>query len=83
MFKNKMAEWELLEYFTISDCLFNRLTAFVVKSFSQASDFITIDENVVQKAVTWLVSQQNENGTFREPGRVLHKEMQVRHNAKR
>lgn len=52
------------------------LTAFVVKSFSQASDFITIDENVVQKAVTWLVSQQNENGTFREPGRVLHKEMQ-------
>nr|XP_022323516.1 CD109 antigen-like isoform X2 [Crassostrea virginica] len=52
------------------------LTAFVVKSFSQAADFITIDENVVQKAVTWLVSQQNENGTFREPGRVLHKEMQ-------
>lgn len=57
----------------------NRLTAFVVKSFSQAADFITIDENVVQKAVTWLVSQQNENGTFREPGRVLHKEMQVRY----
>ncbi|XP_062603689.1 CD109 antigen-like isoform X2 [Saccostrea cucullata] len=52
------------------------LTAFVVKSFSQASGFITIDENVVKKAVTWLISQQNENGTFREPGRVLHKEMQ-------
>ncbi|XP_061165105.1 CD109 antigen-like [Saccostrea echinata] len=52
------------------------LTAFVVKSFSQALGFITIDENVVKKAVTWLVSQQNENGTFREPGRVLNNRMQ-------
>ncbi|XP_048777079.1 CD109 antigen-like isoform X2 [Ostrea edulis] len=52
------------------------LTAFVVKSFSEAYDFITIDEEVVKKAVTWLVSQQNNNGTVREPGRVLHKEMQ-------
>ncbi|XP_061165104.1 CD109 antigen-like [Saccostrea echinata] len=52
------------------------LTAFVVKSFSHASDFIFIDENVVKKAVTWLVSQQREIGTFREPGRVLLKEIQ-------
>ncbi|XP_062573445.1 ovostatin-like, partial [Saccostrea cucullata] len=52
------------------------LTAFVVKSFAQASDFITIDENVVRDAVTWLISQQNKNGTFREPGIVINSRMQ-------
>ncbi|XP_062587000.1 CD109 antigen-like [Saccostrea cucullata] len=52
------------------------LTAFVVKSFSQASDLITIDKYVVNYAVSWLISQQNKNGTFREPGRVINKAMQ-------
>ena len=53
------------------------LTAFVVKSFVQAKPYIFIDDDVVIKAVNWLVSQQNPNGTFKEPGRVIHKEMQV------
>lgn len=58
-------------------CYFFRLTAFVVKSFAQASPFITIDEGAVLKAIDWMVLYQNENGSFREPGRVLHKAMQV------
>ncbi|XP_060084301.1 CD109 antigen-like [Ylistrum balloti] len=52
------------------------LTAFVVKSFAEASDMINIDNDAVVKAVQWLVDQQNINGTFNEPGKVLHKAMQ-------
>ncbi|XP_069129864.1 CD109 antigen-like isoform X2 [Argopecten irradians] len=52
------------------------LTAFVVKSFAEASDMITIDNDAVVKAVSWLVDQQNPNGTFKEPGKVLHSAMQ-------
>lgn len=49
----------------------------MVKSFSEATDIITIDDDAVVKAVNWLVNQQNPNGTFNEPGKVLHKAMQV------
>ncbi|WAR21624.1 CD109-like protein [Mya arenaria] len=52
------------------------LTAFVVKSFVQAMDYVFVDEKVIHKAVDWLTEQQNANGTFNEPGRVIHKEMQ-------
>ncbi|XP_063414101.1 CD109 antigen-like isoform X2 [Mytilus trossulus] len=52
------------------------LTAFVVKSFAQASDDIFIDDKLFHKALDWLVLQQTEIGTFKEPGKVLHKAMQ-------
>ncbi|KAK3607708.1 hypothetical protein CHS0354_016732 [Potamilus streckersoni] len=52
------------------------LTAFVLKSFVQARTYIYIDNDVINKAVDWLLKQQNINGTFNEPGQVLHKEMQ-------
>ncbi|KAK3579106.1 hypothetical protein CHS0354_022127 [Potamilus streckersoni] len=52
------------------------LTAFVLKSFVQARPYIYVDDNVNHKAVDWLLTQQNKNGTFNEPGKVLHKEMQ-------
>ena len=54
-----------------------RLTAFVMKSFGQARPYITIDEDVIKSAATFVVNQQNDNGTFREPGRVLHKDLKV------
>ena len=59
--------------------MFNyRLTAFVVKSFAQAKQYIFIDDKLVLKALDWLVLQQDETiGTFKEPGKVLHKAMQV------
>ncbi|KAH3873347.1 hypothetical protein DPMN_036581 [Dreissena polymorpha] len=53
------------------------LTAFVVKSFVQAKPYIFIDDAVISKSVTWLVSQQRPDGSFAEPGRVIHTEMQV------
>ncbi|VDH89375.1 Hypothetical predicted protein [Mytilus galloprovincialis] len=55
---------------------FHRLTAFVIKSFSQAVSFTYIDINVITKAVQWIIKQQETSGAFNEPGIVLHKEMQ-------
>ncbi|KAK3607700.1 hypothetical protein CHS0354_016724 [Potamilus streckersoni] len=52
------------------------LTAFVIKSFVQASPLIYIDPALATKAIDWLLRQANENGTFLEPGRVIHAEMQ-------
>ncbi|XP_052103753.1 CD109 antigen-like [Mytilus californianus] len=52
------------------------LTAFVIKSFSQAVSFTYIDINVITKAVQWIIEQQETSGAFNEPGIVLHKEMQ-------
>ncbi|XP_019629167.1 PREDICTED: CD109 antigen-like isoform X3 [Branchiostoma belcheri] len=52
------------------------LSAFVLKSFSQAVDYIYIDPKVLAKTVRWLMNQQLDTGVFSEPGNVIHKEMQ-------
>jgi CD109 antigen len=52
------------------------LTAFVLKSFLQAGEFVSIDERVVEKSIDWLLSQQSADGSFAEPGNVIHKDMQ-------
>ncbi|RNA23969.1 CD109 antigen-like protein [Brachionus plicatilis] len=52
------------------------LTAFVLKSFCQANQFVNIDQNVISKAAEWIIAQQRTDGSFNEPGRVIHKEMQ-------
>ncbi|XP_033116725.1 CD109 antigen-like [Anneissia japonica] len=52
------------------------LTAFVVKSFVQAQEYIFIDYKLVEKAVNWLLTQQNEDGSFREPGKICNRNMQ-------
>lgn len=52
------------------------LTSFVLKSFSQADQFVNIDKNVISKAAEWVIGQQRPDGSFNEPGRVIHKEMQ-------
>ena len=54
-----------------------RLTAFVLKSFVQAKPYIFIDDGAVHKMVDWIVKYQNSNGSVWEPGRVIHKNMQV------
>lgn len=46
------------------------LTAFVVKSFSEASEFIDVDKKDVQESVDWLLATQMENGCFRKRGYV-------------
>ena len=59
--------------------LINRLTAFVLKSFVQGKPYIFIDDAIITKMVDWIVNvkYQNQNGSFWEPGRVIHKAMQV------
>ncbi|KAL5016375.1 hypothetical protein ScPMuIL_005964 [Solemya velum] len=52
------------------------LTAFVVKSFHQAKLHIFIDDAILVRAIDWMISRQNTNGSFPEPGRVIHKDMQ-------
>uniref|UniRef100_A0A8C6SG95 CD109 antigen-like n=1 Tax=Neogobius melanostomus TaxID=47308 RepID=A0A8C6SG95_9GOBI len=52
------------------------LTAFVVKCFHQAQDFIKVDQGVLTKAREWLLSQQGAQGEFIEAGAAMHTEMQ-------
>jgi CD109 antigen len=53
------------------------LTAFVLRSFKQAQPHIFVDEQILQKSIAFLVSQQQqENGAFAERGEVHHKDMQ-------
>lgn len=51
------------------------LTAFVMKSFSQAKRFIFISDDVLLKAKEAIMSQSNQDGSFNEPGIVHHKDM--------
>uniref|UniRef100_A0A1A9W1S3 TEP1-F n=1 Tax=Glossina brevipalpis TaxID=37001 RepID=A0A1A9W1S3_9MUSC len=44
------------------------LTAYVAKAFSIASEFIEIDENILQTALNYLISVQSANGSFDEQG---------------
>ena len=48
------------------------LTAFVVKSFSEASDYIPVESEVVQKSIDWLMGSQGEGGCFNKSGDVSH-----------
>lgn len=52
------------------------LTAFVLKSFTQAKPHLNIDPNVLEAATQWLMSRQLSDGSFDEPGEVHHKAMQ-------
>ncbi|XP_067274850.1 CD109 antigen isoform X2 [Pseudorasbora parva] len=52
------------------------LSAFVLRCFLQARDFISIDPTVMQRTAYWLSVQQDPDGSFREPGRVIHTELQ-------
>ncbi|XP_072019177.1 CD109 antigen-like [Amphiura filiformis] len=51
------------------------LTAFVIKSFVQASPYIYINIPKVEQALAWMLRQQ-KGGVFNEPGRVIHTDMQ-------
>ncbi|XP_075838984.1 alpha-1-inhibitor 3-like [Microtus pennsylvanicus] len=51
------------------------LTAFVLKSFTQAQAFIFIDETHITHAFTWLSKQQQDNGCFRSSGSLFNNAM--------
>ncbi|KAL7026588.1 hypothetical protein ACKWTF_005089 [Chironomus riparius] len=52
------------------------LTAFVARSFNQASKYITIDQNVISQSLAFLQNVQANDGSFTENGVVHHKAMQ-------
>ncbi|KAJ8303201.1 hypothetical protein KUTeg_019597 [Tegillarca granosa] len=56
------------------------LTAFVMKSFSQAKKYIFVDPEIIRKATMFLTGHfSSSSGEFSEPGRVIHSEMQVKY----
>nr|XP_039257926.1 CD109 antigen-like [Styela clava] len=54
------------------------LTAFVAKCFIAAKELNSdlIEESKVNRAINFILKQQNKDGTFKEPGKVIHKDMQ-------
>jgi len=52
------------------------LTAFVVKVFAQASEFIEVDAGRLEESVAWLVGSQLENGCFEKRGYVYSSSLQ-------
>ncbi|KAM4694312.1 CD109 antigen-like [Discoglossus pictus] len=53
------------------------LSAYVFKCFLQARPFIYISTDVLGNTVEWLVTNQDtKTGVFKEPGRVIHSELQ-------
>uniref|UniRef100_A0A667G174 Alpha-2-macroglobulin-like n=1 Tax=Lynx canadensis TaxID=61383 RepID=A0A667G174_LYNCA len=48
------------------------LTAFVLKTFSQARTYIFIDEAHITQALSWLSQRQKEDGCFRSSGSLLN-----------
>ncbi|XP_025086986.1 CD109 antigen-like [Pomacea canaliculata] len=51
------------------------LTAFVLRVFHQARGIIFVDKHVLQRAVYWLLSHQNTDGSFNEFGHVYDVQM--------
>lgn len=52
------------------------LTAFVARSFVQASQHIDVEPKIIDDALNWLSKVQAPNGSFPEVGRVLSSDMQ-------
>lgn len=54
-----------------------RLTAFVLQSLIQAKEFIYIDQTLIERSENWVLSNQEEDGSFPNVGSVINKEIQV------
>lgn len=52
------------------------LTAYVIKSFIMAKLYILIDNIVIESALSFLISKQNPDGSFRDDGRIITWNMQ-------
>lgn len=52
------------------------LTAFVLRSFIQASKYIQVEQRIINEALDWLSRVQAPNGSFPEYGQVFSTEMQ-------
>lgn len=52
------------------------LSAFVLRCFMEAAQYIDIDQDVLHRTYSWLEAHKKTNGEFWEPGRVIHIELQ-------
>ena len=52
------------------------LTAFVIKSFNQASKYIEIESDVMNQGLEFLSKTQKSDGSFSEVGCVIHSSLQ-------
>lgn len=52
------------------------LTAYVVRYFRSAQNYIFIDEQVIGDAVQFINTKQEPDGRFREDGTIFHKSLQ-------
>ncbi|XP_044929360.1 alpha-2-macroglobulin [Mustela putorius furo] len=48
------------------------LTAFVIKTFAQAQNYIFIEKSHITQALIWLSQRQKDNGCFRSSGSLLN-----------
>ncbi|XP_018414407.1 PREDICTED: CD109 antigen [Nanorana parkeri] len=55
------------------------LSAFVLRCFLKARQFILVDPAVLHDTLTWLLNYQKKNGEFWEPGRVINTQLQGGH----
>lgn len=55
-----------------------RLTAFVTKCFSQAQEFIFIDDKNIEDALKWMAGNQLPSGCYANVGKLIHTAMKVR-----
>ena len=54
------------------------LTAYVVRVFAFASQFMTVEAGDLLRSIDWLRNTQNpDTGCFRKIGKPIHKSMQV------
>nr|XP_023686044.1 alpha-2-macroglobulin-like protein 1 isoform X1 [Paramormyrops kingsleyae] len=54
----------------------NWLTAFVVRCFAEAAEFIYIDPKNNEDSVAWLLTTQKNDGCFKTVGKLFHTAMQ-------
>jgi CD109 antigen len=52
------------------------LTAFVIKSFNQASKYIEIESDIMNQGLKFLSNTQEDDGSFPEVGRILSSSLQ-------
>ncbi|XP_069830742.1 CD109 antigen-like [Dendropsophus ebraccatus] len=52
------------------------LSAFVLRCFLKARQFILVDPVVLHDTLTWLLTYQKKNGEFWEPGRIINTQLQ-------
>lgn len=58
--------------------MFYRLTAYTSLALRQAKSYIYIDDDIVDKALEWLVQHQGINGSFYETGNIIYTDLQSR-----